>query len=217
MELLTLPRLRNKELQTVGENSVRICGEIVDVKPAIDKVTITLNTFKEGMQKELISAGTKKDLDYKRDNLVSGLITNIKAESLFPHPETIQETLLALLTITKKYTGIGRLPYNEETAAIDNMMDELSKLDLEDPALAGITRWFQPISDSNNAFKAAGSEYIESTARLSETSPASAIAPELSEDLENLYTLMFAHAKIGANPAIVTAYKELEVLIKSIN
>lgn len=217
MELINLPRLRNQELQTVGENSIRICSAINEVTTAVDKAANSLNSFKKGMQKDTSTGISKAELDNKRDRLLYGLMLSIKAESHFPHDSTTAKTASTLINIANKYTGITRMSYNEQTAAIDNLLEEISKLGLSAEVLPFVQRWLEPISNANLAFKAGHEAFIEGNVKLSGTSAASYVAPQLAEDLQNLYTLMFAYAKIGNNQAIIDAYQELEFLINSVN
>ncbi len=218
MELLNLPRLRHKELQTVGENSIRICSNILEVKPAVDKVQTSLDTFKQGMQKDKSNNISKKELDGERDRYTFGLLRTIQAETYFEYQdEETAQTVLKLGAIAGRYTGITRLPLNEQTAATDNLLDEIKKLNLAEGTLTSVQRWLPFIEVSNTQFKAAHDTIIEDSARLADISAASLVAPQLTNDLHNLYTLVFAYAQIGTNPSAVEAYKELEVLINSVN
>ncbi|WP_289053973.1 DUF6261 family protein [Carboxylicivirga marina] len=217
MEIIHFPRLRNKELQTVGENSLQICNGIPEVKPAYDKASSTLSTFVKGMQKDKNVGQSKKSYDRKRDTYTSAFIYNVKYEMSYEH--NVEDTALvtALNNIIGKYAGIARLPYNEQTAATDNMLDEVQVVLSGNESLPHLSRWIPLIDDANNEFKAVSSDYIKSSVDLKETDAASLIAPQLAEDLENLFTLMYAHAKIGSNANVISAYKELEVLIDSVN
>jgi len=217
MELLNLPRLRMKELQTVGENSIRICQAIPEVEPAVAKVRATMDDFLKGMQKHKTSAATKAELDKVRDQYVRGMVLNVQAESYYPHKGEKAQSINVLLKIATKYSSSTRLRYNEQTAAIDNMLDEMQKIEALETKHQNIARWLPLIEKANQDFKTATKDFIEGTAKLSNTSAASEVAPLLSENLHELYILMFAHAQIGTIKNIKTAYQELEVLIKSVN
>ncbi|WP_439182665.1 DUF6261 family protein [Carboxylicivirga taeanensis] len=218
MELLNLPRLRNKELQTVGEQSIRICGNIAEVQTALDKAKASLETFRQGMQKDKSSGISKAEIDQERDRFTYGLLQSIKAETYYNHQEEATAQLVTrLATIAGKYTGITRFPLNEQTAAIDNLLDEINKLKMPADALPAIQRWLPLMEAANSRFKTASNAIIEDSARQAEISAAGLVAPQLTEDLQNLYSLMFAHARIGSNNATVEAYKELEILINSVN
>ncbi len=217
MELINLPRLRNKELQTVGENTLRICHPIPEVKPAVDKVVDALNVFKEGMQKDVALTISKSELDKVRDKLLIGFTTTVKAETYYPHNDGVSKLVASIDNIVNKYNGIARYRYNEETAAIDNMLDELNQVFKDQETLENVKRWIPLIKAANIDFKNAADEFIEDSAKRDSTESASNLAPQLSEDLQNLYTLMFAHAQIGTNQDIISAYQKLEILINTVN
>jgi len=217
MEMIYIPRLRNKELQTVGENSLRICNALIEVKPAFDMVSATLEVFIKGMQKDKVDSQKRSIYDKKRDKYTSGLLNNIKYEKNFEHAADNAQVVADLLNIVSKYIGINKMPFNEQTAATDNMLVEIKTVLGSNESFPNLTRWIPLIEEANGQFKEVSSDLIKDKVSLKETDAASAIAPQLSEDLQNLYTLMFAYAKIGSNQSIIDAYKELEVLIDSVN
>lgn len=217
MDIIHIPRLRNRELQTVGENSLRICSEITEVKPAYDKANATLESFIKGMQKEKLDGQQKSVYDKKRDKYTAGFINNIKYEKNFNHTDENAAVVVDLNNVISKYTGVTRLPFNEQTAATDNMLQEVKTVIGNNESFPNLTRWIPLIEETNNEFKEASSDLIKDKANLKETDAASEIVPQLTDDLQKLYTLMFAYAQIGSNDSIVKAYKELEVLIDSVN
>ncbi|TAJ14273.1 hypothetical protein DMA11_06165 [Marinilabiliaceae bacterium JC017] len=218
MEIINLPRLRVKELQTLSENSLSICDGITELKPAIDLVQTTLNAFKRGMLKEQASAANKKELDADRAIYISCFFKNVSAEKHDPTliPE-VRETLERMCQITDKYgTKITRLSYNEETAAVDNLLTELKQIDTQ-AIDKGVMRWIPLIEKANNDFKAANDAYIAERAKADSIESATSLAPTLQHALEELFTQMFAHAKLSTNEPIRIAYAELETLVKSFN
>lgn len=218
MDILNLPRLRNKELQSVAEETLRICDNIEEVKPALGKVIPLLDAFKQGMLKEQASAADKSTIDKERDRLLSGFMKDLKAEQYFPHQEpTTVQALKNVMPIVEKYgTQITRLTYNEETIAIDNLITEWKQTDtsaLND----GITRWIPLIENANNSFKSANATYISNQVKADATDSASDLVPSLRTSLEGVYTLLYAHTKITASETILTAYQELDKLLESYN
>ena len=77
MQLINLPRLRLKELQTLSENTLLICQSIEEIRPGTMKIESALTAFKTGMLKEQASAATKLELDKTRDRLISGFKPDI--------------------------------------------------------------------------------------------------------------------------------------------
>ncbi|MBI9060737.1 MAG: hypothetical protein JEZ14_02030 [Marinilabiliaceae bacterium] len=216
MELINLPRLRHKELQSIAESSLRIAANITEVQPALANVNTQLEAFKQGMLKEQASAADKSELDKQRDRLLSGFMQNLKAEKFFPHQDQdVVEVLDQVDQVTRKHgPRMTKLSYSEETSAIDNLLSELGKIDTE-VLNTSITRWIPLIQSTNNDFKAANSSFISDRAKATNKDSASDLAPLLHESIEGLITLLFAHTKITATEPILTAYRELEILIKS--
>jgi hypothetical protein len=218
MDLIILPRLRLKELQSLGESSLEICMPITEVEPATQAVSIALAAFKQSMLKEEASAAVKKTIDKSRDRLNYGLMHHIKAEQYFPHTKVeVQETLIKLVAIAYKYgTKLSRLPFNEESAGIDNMITELNQLNPEALSEMGIARWIPLIGEANTAFKAAAHEYVANSVEADELDSATSLAPALINALEGLYTLLFAHVKITNSDTLVTAYNQLDELVSAL-
>nr|WP_319401004.1 DUF6261 family protein [uncultured Carboxylicivirga sp.] len=218
MELINLPRLRNKQLQTVAEDTIRICQPLTEVQPALLKVKATLDRFKLGMIKGQVSATEKVSLDRVRDRLVSGFIHDLKAEFYFPHSDEDKKTLTEVNQIIKKHgSSIVRLPQNEETAAIDNLLFELKQLNQSVFEGNGLSRWLPLIEDANAAYKNAAGEFVDEKADAALVMSASMVAMELTVSLENLYTLLFAHAKVSDNESIHSAYSKIEEIVSALN
>lgn len=81
------------------------------------------------MRKGHASAANKPVIDKKRDQLIMGFMQNIKAEKIVPdHPEANLAAINEVIRVAEKYgTKIIRLSYNEETAAVDNLLADLKK------------------------------------------------------------------------------------------
>lgn len=218
MDLIILPRLRLKELQSLGESSLEICMPLPEVEPATQAVSIAFTAFKQSMLKEAASAASKYTIDKSRDHLISGFTYNVKAELYYPHNDNnVLDALNSVLHILAKYgTKITRLPLNEESAAIDNLMSELEQLDTTALDTNGITRWIPLIGEANTMFKAAAHEYVADRVETAELDSATSLAPALMDALEGLYTLLFANVKVTKNATLVTAYNQLDDLVSAL-
>jgi hypothetical protein len=217
MELISLPRLRVNQLQSVSERSLEICSSLTEMQPSTEKVKITLDEFVKGMLKEQASAKEKKELDLTRDRLVSGFLRHVQSEQLFPHNnEKLIAALQQLVMVVNKYgTKINRLSYEEESVAIDNMLADLDQIDLTPLQDTGIPRWLTPLEQSNNAFKSASGEYITDSVEASLTNSASTSAPALIDALEGMYSMLYAHIKINPSEALKKAYLEIQTYLAS--
>ena len=215
MHLISLPRLRMKELQTLAENSIKICQPIEEVKPALQQVESALAAFIQGMLKDKSTGVSKKTLDKRRDYAISGFFNVIKAEKYFPHEdENVVEAIIKLSAIINRFgLDIIRLPYDEETSAVDNMIAEIKEFESYDLLDVSVTRWIPVIEKLNEEFKTASKEFITAKTVLNNRDSATTLAPYLTEALEGLYTMMFAYLKIGNNEAINKAYNEVNTLV----
>ncbi len=74
--------------------------------------------------------------------MLIGFVEDVKAETYFPHEDVASKNaVLELNKVVNKYGGrISRLPLNEETAAIDNLIKEVDKLDLSALETANLMR-----------------------------------------------------------------------------
>lgn len=217
MELLTLPRLRNQQLQTVSEDSFKICNGLPQLEDPLAKLNQKLELFKVGMTKEKASASNKKELDNDRDNLTVNFIKAVFAESQFPYTDQLAvEALNQVVKVVKNYGfKITRLSFNEESAALDNLISDLKKIDFTPLAASGLSRWIPLIEEANKQFKDAVKEYIDSSANTTLVDSATAVAPSLMDALESLYTMLYAHLKLNATKELEMAYAQLQILLNS--
>lgn len=217
MELLTLPKLRLNQLQTVSEYCLEICSESTQLEVAVGNVNAQLILFKAGMTKEKASAADKKELDYDRDNLTLNFIKAVKAESNFPYEDTTTiDTINQVLKVINSYgTKVTRLSYNEESAGIDNLVSDLNKIDLTPLADSGLARWIPIIDDANTAFKDAVKEYIGDSVQSNLIDAASTVAPSLIDALDALFSMIYAYLKIEYSEELETAYSKIQILLNS--
>lgn len=217
MILITLPGLRLGQLQTIGENSIDICKDIPEVAPEMAKVNSSFVAFKEGMLKDKASAAKKGKLDLKRDLVVSGFMNVVFEERKFPNEVAgMVDAHAALLKIVKKYgLKIVRLRRVEETAAIDNLLADIAKLDIALLLPTGIPRWIPAIEAANGEYKKAAKEFVSDSTDDAAIKTASSLAPALEEALEDLYTMLFATIKRTPSEVLKKAYGDLETLIDS--
>lgn len=116
----------------------------------------------------------------------------------------------------KKYgVKIGRLPRDEETAAIDNLLADIAQMDVTPLLPTGIPRWIPAIKAANGEYKKAAKEYISDSTNAAATKAASILAPALEEALEDLYTMLFATIKRTPSDDLKKTYGDLETLVDS--
>lgn len=216
MEIITLPRLKNAELQSITETSLKICAPIKEIEEQKKQVEKEFAAFKEGAQKNKTKA-EKKIIDDNRDDLISGLFFNIKSETYYPYTDkAANETIVQLKELSKKYgTKINRLPYNEETAAIDNCIEEVEKIDLSTLESPSITRWIPMLKDANQRFKEVTKEFVEDSTAATKLASATSSAPNLIHAVEELFIQLFALIRVSPTDELKKTYSELQTLVDS--
>ena len=212
IKMIAVPRLRLAELQTLTESTLSIAAPVPVVAEELSALQATFDKFLEGLQKDR-AASDKATLDKTRDQIISGFLLHVRAEDNFPYDDaTFRNTIRNIRRITERYGfAITRLPYNEQSAQVDNMLGELEKIDMT--GLELLSRWFTPIREANEAFKAAADTFVQDIAATAQQDAASTIAPELLTNLESLFTMMFAHAQVSPTEELTKAYLELSVLV----
>lgn len=211
MEIITLPRLRLAQLQTLADDTLKITARFVQVADKQAQANTAYEQFKEAMKKDEANSN-KKTLDRSRDALNSGFFAGVRSEQNFPHEAETQSTLNKVLKVTDKYgLMLNRLSYDEQTAETDNMVAELEAIDFG--ALAHLSRWIPLIKEANGSFKEGSEKYLNSKVSVEDQASATALAPTLEHELEGLYTLMFAHAQVSQDDELANAYKKLTALV----
>lgn len=212
IRMISIPRLRLAQLQTLTESSLRIATPITEVATQVADVQAAYDKFLEGIQKDQ-AASDKQTLDKTRDRLISGFMLDVRAEDNFPHDDAaLLTTIKEVRRITDKYgLAINRLPYDEQSAQVDNLLGEIEKIDMTN--LPKISRWAEPIRTANDAFKSASTDYIKEVVASSQMESASAVAPDLLTKLEGLFTLLFAHAQVTPSEELTQAYLELSASV----
>ncbi|UOB18673.1 DUF6261 family protein [Abyssalbus ytuae] len=211
MEAISIPQLRLGQLQTLTEQTLELTKGIEQVTTYVAAVEEAFEPFLAGMLKDSAESD-KKPLDTIRDQYLSGLFIGVRSETHYPHDTAQLVVLEKLQHMADKYGfKISKLPYDEETAAIDNLLAELETVDLQ--GMPQLARWIEKIKAANEDFKASSKEYLEGTVRSSATKSATAVAPALVAALDNLYTMLFAYTTVTADETIATAYQELSELV----
>lgn len=203
-------------MDTFTGQLLTICRPHEILSQAIQKVEPLYKTFSERCVKTQASAKDKTQLDKKRDRLIMGLFNGIKSETYFPHTGEASEVCDQLSRLTKRYgSSIARLSQNEETAQIDNLLKELEKINLQALQGSGISRWIEPLKQTNETFKTASNEYVSDVAESQLTESASEFAPQLATALDALLAMFYAFVSMQPSEALTKSYTEALVLVNS--
>ncbi len=213
MQMINVPKLRMAQLQTFTEGVLKTTTNLAEVAPQVADVKAKLTVFLDGMTKATASSN-KSVLDRTRDELNSGFFKGVESEQLFPHAADVAKLLSQVVGITSRYGfGLNRLSYDEQTAQTDNMIKELEVLKLN--KLPNISRWLAPMKAANAEFKSLAEAYYKDLTAAGETSAASHAAPALTDAINALFTMLFAHVQISGSETLTTAYKELITQVES--
>ncbi|MDR3246014.1 MAG: DUF6261 family protein [Prevotellaceae bacterium] len=105
------------------------------------------------------------ELDAKRDNLLKG-INNLLKAALKHFDPAVRDAAEKLMIVFNTYGEIARLSYDDETAAIYNLIQELD-LRSSETAATGITAWIEELRHTNEEFRALmESRYSEEAKRV---------------------------------------------------
>ncbi len=136
--------------QLVNKNT----AEKLNIVEAFAEFTILLDKEKEGLdvirQHKLTSQLT--ELDEKRDQVFSGLVSNIK--SLTNHfDKQQQEKAQELEKALKNYGNLSIKTYNEETAGVEKLTEELLTNYTDELTGLNLVDWVTQLQTLNNEFK----------------------------------------------------------------
>lgn len=217
MKLIILPRLRLAQLQTVSENTLTITEETAELAVNRQDVENAFTPFLAGMLKDKTTAEKKRELDLRRDKRTSGFFNALYAEEDFDHNDpVILKSLGDLLKVANKYgPGIIKLPRDEETAAIDNLLGDIGQIDITLLLETGLTRWIPKIKAENEAYRVAAAKYITNSVLAEASKAASVLAPALEDELEKLYKKLYGTIIVSPTPALEQTHAELKKLVDS--
>jgi hypothetical protein len=160
IENITLTRLRNNEhFQFMTD----VDRSITSIQPTELGIDTTYPAFKAALSAEEIAlraeAGSLKSkpldqLDKLRDKTWQAILLRVKAAKLSPFANEA-ESAEVVQRIIDKYGDVRSLSYNEETAAITNLVTDLQATALTDHLnRLVIQRWVAELKNENEKFQA---------------------------------------------------------------
>lgn len=217
MELVATPPMRIGQIQLYTEGVLQKCEPFGELDEKIAPVQGTFQEFLEAMLKVKEADTKKRILDRASDSLIRPFYHQVLGEIGFPHTSpSAQKAQEALLELYEKYgPKISAYSYTDQPAAVDNMLKDLAKIDLNALGDSGLGRWLQPIQEANDNFKRGSVDFADEQQEMQEQDAASAIAPLLTSQINELIRLFFSNAVIGKNKKLTKAYEQLVIFIKT--
>lgn len=216
MKLFKLPRLKNNELQTFTEATKRIIAGVAQLSTNLAEITTAETEFLEGMQKDRNLGLNRKGLDKGRDFTYTAIIDAIDLELRYPHEdENVITALNAIQAVRNKYgKGIKTLPYEEETAELDNFIADFEKVDTSALVNYDFMRWLPLLKTDIKAFKDFSEHKIDASTEYKGVDSATIAAPKLEGALNNMFADLFANQRISPSEELQSVYNKLDTLIK---
>lgn len=132
------------------------------------------------------------DLDNIRDNYHRG-ITRCIAAYIYHFDPAHVEAAKRLKRITDHYGNLRERPYNEETAAITNLVQDLRKLD-GDMQLIHVADWVDKLDEANLNFDTVMNDRYSETAILQQITKVRNIRTEMEATYRKIVTVIEAFA-----------------------
>ena len=111
-----------------------------------DNESATLDVIRKSMLTNDIA-----EADDLRDNTFIGLSDAIKSANRHFRPD-VQQAASRLLVIIENHSNLIRKSYDEETAAINSLINDLTTVGAADVTAIGLAEWVTELQANNNAF-----------------------------------------------------------------
>jgi hypothetical protein len=159
IENIRIAHLRNDEhfqLQNEFRDLVAAHGaEVLKIKPQFQAYQQLYEREDEALKKIVKSEFTAKihDADKARDDIWIGMEEMVAAAHRHFSPD-VRDAAARLKIVFDTYGNVASKSLDEETSAIQNILQELQGKYAPDMALVGISQWAAELKARNNAFEA---------------------------------------------------------------
>ena len=198
MKHIVVPRLRLNQLQSLCETTLRVCANQPSLEVPYQQLQQRYENFKASSEKSLVSSARDAH-DTSRDRAITGFELHIKALRYFPQYSGPIDTALAALEdlVSQHDPDMRNLPFDEETAAIDNYVADLKKFDFSPLASTQLEQWVSAIEEENAAFKQASQDWAAHKVEREKMEAPSIIAIDLRKRLNQLFAVLIAFRLIN--------------------
>jgi hypothetical protein len=169
------------------------------------------------IRKSNISA-VKEESDYERDTVILGIRDAVK--SLLRHFDiNVREAAQRIKIVIDAYDSpkpLAKLPYDAETVAVNNLLQEFDGKYAVDIQTTGLSAWVEELRARNNAFDALTVAYNEQQAEKPLFRPAD-VRKDTDKAYQNVITVINALMIMEGETEYATFVTELNTLIKHYN
>ncbi|MDR1005510.1 MAG: DUF6261 family protein [Bacteroidales bacterium] len=158
IERINLRRLRNEEwFQFMTEFNFYVKDDdrvMTDIGELYDKFAEAYNLSDEVLQqlRKSIFTPVIQAADAKRDELFRGLRNTMEAAIRHYLPQ-MKEAATIVMPVFETYGDLAKKPYNEETAGIYNLIQDLRSKYQSEVATLGISPWIDALDNANKDFE----------------------------------------------------------------
>lgn len=221
VNFLNLNRLRNGEhfqFHTDVKNLVeKFDANKLSIKDPFEKYLLLYDHEDEVLEKIRKSATTEQiaEADTTRDITLKGLTEAVSTAQKHFKPE-VREAARKVQILLNTYGKIADLPYNEETAKIYNLIEEMKKDYATDIATMKLEDWVQELENNNKQFDTLMNQRYDEQLSKTTTNPR-----EIRSQIDTLYKSMMdiinAYAVISTEAVYNQFIQELNLRIDYYN
>ncbi|MGL4484882.1 MAG: DUF6261 family protein [Anaerovoracaceae bacterium] len=218
---LDLSKLRNGEhfqFHTDIKNLVqKFTPEKLSIQEAFQKYLLLYAHEDEVLEKIRKSATTAQiaEADTTRDITFKGLVEAVSTAQKHFKPE-VREAARKVQILFDTYGKIADLPYNEETAKIYNLIEEMKKEYAADIATMKLEDWVQELDKNNKQFDTLMNQRYDEQLSKATTNPRE-IRSQIDVAYKSMMDIVNAYAIISTEPAYKQFIQELNLRIDYYN
>jgi hypothetical protein len=193
----------------------------------LSKITVQSEVFRVSVEKEDLCykvirksdlSAVKEDSDQARDTIIIGIKDAIK--SLLRHFDSnIRAAAQRIKIVFDTYDNpqpLTKLPYDAETAAVNNLLQELDAKYAGDIQLTGLTVWVEELRNRNKAFEALTQDYNEQQAEKPSVRSVDA-RKETDKAYQDIVSVINALIILDGEANYASFVAELNTLVKHYN
>ncbi|TDO03134.1 DUF6261 family protein [Sunxiuqinia elliptica] len=212
--------LTNAELLSFGQSLDELLAPAasdIDLiyAPFEHALRVCQQTASESISKQMAQQQTQElqDADVKRDNLFRGFKYLVQAYLLHPEP-AIQEAASELEKVAAKVGwNLHRKPYDQQSALMKTLFDDLANKQAERLNLLGITAYVDLLQMAQDEFDNIRKSQLEKQAELEKISSMTAVRGELEQACKDLLEILPGYHRMTGNEKLEVILPRIKELI----